>query len=172
MGEVIKEVYESNFGSAYETYKEAVKKDSSIRLQDVKNYLSKRDDIQLKSKPGGSNSFVSPGAKFEFEIDIMDALARDGGESVRYGMVAIDSFIKIAEVIPTENRQPIELIFAFKLIFKSMGTPTQVYSDEESSFRAKVFFRFMNDNDIKHIQTSTHAPSAERFIRTFKDNFY
>ena len=53
-----------------------------------------------------------------------------------------------------------------------MGTPKQLYSDEESSFRAKVFFRFMNDNDIKHIQTSTHAPSAEIFIRTFKYNLY
>ena len=30
----------------------------------------------------------------------------------------------------------------------------------------------MNDNDIKHIQTSTDAPSAERFIRTFKGNLY
>ena len=66
--EVVKEVYESNFGTAYETYKEAVTKDSRIRLQDVKSYLSKRDDIQVKSKPGGSNSFVSPGAKFEFEL--------------------------------------------------------------------------------------------------------
>ena len=172
MEEVIKEVYQSNFGTAYETYKEAVKKDNSIRLQDVKNYLSKRDDIQVKSKPRGSNSIVSPGAKFEFEIDIMDILARDGGESVRYAMVAIDNFTKIAEVIPIENRQPIELISALKLIFQSMGTPKQLYSDEESSFRAKVFFRFMNDNDIKHIQTSTHAPSAERFVRTFKYNLY
>ena len=30
----------------------------------------------------------------------------------------------------------------------------------------------MNDNDIKHVQTSTHAPSVGRFIRTFKDNLY
>ena len=50
----------------YETYKDAVKKGNSARLQDVKNYLNKRDDIQLKSKPRGSNSFVSPGARFEF----------------------------------------------------------------------------------------------------------
>ena len=126
----------------------------------------------MKSKPRGSNSFVSPGAKFEFQIVIMDILARDGGEGVRYVMVALGSFTKIAEVIPIENRQPIELISALKLIFKSTGTPKQLYSDEESSFRAKVFFRFMNDNDIKHIQTSTHAPSVERFIRTFKDNLY
>ena len=46
----------------------------------------------MKSKPRGSNSFVSPGAKFEFEIDIMDTLARDGGEGVRYAMVAICNF--------------------------------------------------------------------------------
>ena len=169
MEEIIKQAYESNFGTAYETYKDAVKKDSSIRLQNVKNYSSKRDDIQVKSKPRGSNSFVSPGAKFEFEIDIMNILARDGGEGVRYGMVAIDNFTKIAEVIPIENRQPIELISALKLIFRSMGKPKQLYPDEESSFRAKVFFRLINENDIKHVQTSTHAPSVERFIRTFKE---
>ena len=94
----------------------------------------------MKSKPGGSNSFVSPGARFEFGIYIMDILARGGGESVRYAMVAIDNFTKVAEVIPIENRQPVELISALKLIFKSMGTPKQLYSDEEPSFRANVFF--------------------------------
>ena len=61
----------------------------------------------MKSEPRGRNSFVSPGARFEFEVGIMDILARDGGESVRYAMVAIDCFTKIAEVIPIENRQPI-----------------------------------------------------------------
>ena len=66
----------------------------------------------MKSKPRGSNNFVSPGARFEFEIDIMDILARDGGESVGYAMVAIGNFTKIAEVTPIENRQPIELISA------------------------------------------------------------
>ena len=88
---VIKEVYETNFGTSYETYKEAVKKDSSIRLQNVKDYLAKRDDLQVKSKAKGSNSFVSPGAKFEFEIGIMDMLARDG-VGIRYGLVAVDNF--------------------------------------------------------------------------------
>ena len=53
-----------------------------------------------------------------------------------------------------------------------MGIPKQLYGDEESSFRAKVFFRFMNETGIEHVQTSTHAPSVERFIRTFKDNLY
>ena len=53
-----------------------------------------------------------------------------------------------------------------------MGTPKQLYSDEKSSFRANVFFRSMNDTGIKHVQTSTLAPTVERFIRTFKYNLY
>ena len=72
----------------------------------------------------------------------MDILARDG-VGIRYGMVVIDNVTKIAEVIPIENRQPTELIPALKLIFRSMGKPKQLYPDEESSFRAKVFFRFI-----------------------------
>ena len=47
---IIKEVYETNFGTAYETYKDAVKKDSSIRLQDVKDYLGSREDKQTHFK--------------------------------------------------------------------------------------------------------------------------
>ena len=101
----------------------------------------------------------------------MDSLARDG-EGIRYGLVAIDNFTKVAEVIPVKNRQSTELISALKPICQSIGKPKQLYSDEESSFRANMFFKSINEHDIKHIQTSTHPPSAERVIRTFKDNVY
>ena len=172
MEEIIKETYETNFGTAYETYKEAVKKDSSIRLQDVKNYLSKRYDIQVKYKPKSYNSFVSPGAKFEFEIDIMDMESKDATSNSRYGLVAIDIFTKIAEVVPIKHRTPEAMIDGLKKIFTSMGKPKQLYSDEESSMRAVKMNRFLNDNDLKSIQTTTHAHTVERFIRTFKDNLY
>ena len=66
---------------------------SNIRLQDVTDYLNSRQEkrIQLKYK---KYSFVPPGAKYEFEIDIMDVLARDGGDGVRYGLCAVDNFTK------------------------------------------------------------------------------
>ena len=98
----IKDIYETNFGTAYETYKEAVKKDSSIRLQDVKDYLSSREDKQTHFKYKKYNSFVSPGAKFEFEVDILDVLARIPNPSKvpRYGLVAIDNFTKVADIMP------------------------------------------------------------------------
>ena len=45
-----KDVYETNFGNSYEVYKEAIKINNPIRLQDVKDYLSKRDDKQVQLK--------------------------------------------------------------------------------------------------------------------------
>ena len=172
MEAIIKEVYESNFGTAYETYKEAVKKDNSIRLQDVKDYLSKRDDIQVKSKPKTYNSFVSPGANFEYEIDIMDIEAKGSTSDSRYGLVAIDNFTKIAEVIPIKNRTPESIIAGLRKIIAEMGKPKQFYSDEESSVKSAKMVEFLNRTEIKSVQTSTHAHTVERFIRTFKDNLY
>ena len=55
-----------------------------------------------------------------------------------------------------------------KLLIEELGKPKQLYSDEESSVRSQGFFRFINENNIKTIQTSTHAHTVERFIDTFK----
>ena len=172
MEAIIKEVYESNFGTAYETYKEAVKKDARVRLQDVKDYLTKRDDIQVKYKPKSYNSFVSPGANFEYEIDIMDIEAKNSTSDTRYGLVAIDNFTKIAEVIPIKNRTPESIIAGLKKIIAEMGKPKQLYSDEESSVKSAKMVEFLNRTEIKSVQTSTHAHTVERFVRTFKDNLY
>ena len=32
--------------------------------------------------------------------------------------------------------------------------------------------RFLSESEIKSVQTTTHAHTVERFIRTFKDNSY
>ena len=110
MHDLIKEAYETNFGTAYEVYKVAVKINSSIRLQDVKDYLSTRDDKQVQLKYKKHNSFISSHPLFEIEIDVMDM-----GTSVmnmRYGLVAIDNFTNIANIVPIQNKQPDEIIRA------------------------------------------------------------
>ena len=107
MNEIIKQVYGTNFGTAYEVYKEAAKKDNRIRLQDVKDYLNSREDKQTQFKYKNYNSCVGPGAKFELKIYIMDAVARDGGDGIRYGLCAIDNFTKTVSVIPI--KKPITL---------------------------------------------------------------
>ena len=103
MNETIKEVCETDFATAYETYKDVVKTDSSTRPQDVKGYLNSRQDKQTQFKYKKYKSFVSPGAKYEFEIDITGVLARDGGDGIRYGQCAIDNFSKMVSVIPVKK---------------------------------------------------------------------
>ena len=149
-----------------------LKNEGSIRLQGVRDYLSKRGGLQVKSKPKPYNSFVSLGAKFELEIDIMDMESKDATSNARCGLVAIDKFAKVAEVVPIKNRTPEAMIDGSKKIFISMGKPKQLYSDGESSMRSAKMHRFLNENEIKSVQTTTHAHTVERFIRTFKDHIY
>ena len=107
---------------------------------------------------------------FEIEIYVMDM-----GTSVmnlRYGLVAIDNFTNITNIVPIQNKQPDEIIRAVKEVLTKIGTPKQTYPDEEGSLNSPKYIRCINKNKVKHIQTSTHAPTAERFILTFKDNFY
>ena len=135
--EIIKEVYENNIGNYYETYKIAVKKSPNIILQDVKDYLNSLEYVQVKFKYKKYNRFVSSGAKFKFEVDIVDVLARYGGDGIIYGLCAIDNFTEMVSVIPINNRTPSEIIRGLKLIFEQLGKPKQLYSDEESSLRSK-----------------------------------
>jgi len=165
--DTIKEVYLKDFGTAYQVYKDAVKIDNSIRLQDVKDYFNSREDKQLIHKNYNKNSFVSKHALYEIELDIMDM-----GTSVnvmRFGLVAIDNFTKKGWVVPIQSNKVPELIRGLKEVFIHIGIPEQFYSDEEGGFNSKEWNKIMNDDGIKHIQTSTHAPTVERFIRTIKE---
>ena len=65
-------------------------------------------------------------------MDIMDI--GTSVENMRYGLVAIDNFTKIAHVVEIQNKKPPEVIRAVKEVFSKIGIPKQVYSDEEGSF--------------------------------------
>ena len=118
-------------------------------MQDVKDHLSKRDDIQVKPKPKTYNRFVSPGANFGYEIDIMGIEAKGSTSDARYGLVAIDNFTKIAEVVAIKNRTPESMVEGLKKIIASMGNPKQLYSYEASSMRSLKMIRFLKQNENK-----------------------
>ena len=71
---IIKEVYENReqgYGSIKDTFQQAKAKDASIKLDDVKKYLDKQPHRQTQFTYKKFNSFVSPGPKFEFEMDLI-----------------------------------------------------------------------------------------------------
>ena len=92
--------------------------------------MNKRNDIQVKIKPNTYNSFVSPGAKFEFEIDLMGIETKGATSNTRYGLVAIGNFTEIADVVSINNKTPEGMSIVLNKIFTSMGKPKQLYTDD------------------------------------------
>ena len=100
---------------------------SSIRLQAVRYYLSKRDAIQVTYKTKASNSCVYPDAKFDFEIGILDMESKGATSNARYGLVSIGNLIRFSEDVPINNRTPEAMIDGLRNVFISMGKQQQLF---------------------------------------------
>jgi hypothetical protein len=170
----IKKIYYnvvSGYGSKRDTYLQANKIDSSIRYVDVKEYLDAKPHKQTQFKYSGSNSFVSPHALFEIEVDLIDLTAKaEENDGYRYCMVGIDNFTKYAWGVAIKTKKPVDVVSAMEKILSKIGIPKQLYSDQEGAFNNVEFIKLMNKNKIKHIMVVDGAHTIERFNRTLKEN--
>ena len=164
---------EEGFGSIQETYRKAKAKDPSIILDDVRNFMRKQPNKQIKGYRG-SNSYTAPFARFEYQIDIMvmAPLSKDPEVTIKvsksepkYALVVIDIFSKYADM---EENNSKTVLSALKQTFKKMGYPTSIYSENDGAFQS-VVKEFFDAEGIEHNITQTHANVAERFIRTMKN---
>ena len=125
---IIKEVYEDKeqgFGSIKDTFKQAVRKDPRIKLDDVKKYLDKQSFRQTQFTYKKFNSYISPGPMFEFEMDLVDFTKKaKENDGFRYGLVAIDNFTKFVWVVPMRSRDVKSCVEAFKEVIEKMGKNT------------------------------------------------
>ena len=92
----------------------------------MNDYLKYRQYVHVTVKPNTYNSCVTHAAKFDVEIDLMDIESKGATSNTRCGLVAIDDFTKIAEVVPIINKSPEETIMGLNNIFTSMGKPNQL----------------------------------------------
>ena len=174
--DIISNVYynlETGFGSINETLKKAKEQDQTINRVDVENFMRKQPNKQIR-KYRGSNSYTAPFARFEYQIDIMDMkpLTKEPDAKIpikngepRYGLVVIDIFSKLANVVPMKEKPEPITLSAMKESFNKMGFPMSVYSDNDRAFQAGVK-DFFEKEGITHVVTLTHANVVERFIRT------
>ena len=179
--QIISNVYydlERGFRSIQETHKKAKEQNIEITLDDVKKFMSKQPNKQIKGYRG-TNSYTAPFTRFEYQIDIMfmtpltskskpetDIKVKKG--QPRQALVVIDIFSKCADIIPIEELNSDSVLKALKQAFKKMGFPMSIYSDNDTNFQSTVK-QFFENEGIKHIITQTHANVAERFIRTMKN---
>ena len=131
---VIRQIYydkDDGFDSLINTYRKANKVLNSITVADVKTFLDKQKSRQNKPYRG-FNSYVSPKALHEFQIDIADwTESASGNNGFRYMFLAVDPFSKYIHCIPIKDKKPAESVRAFTEVLNVIGVPTQIMSDRE-----------------------------------------
>lgn len=164
---IINNVYKdkSGFSSIQKTYQEANAKDTTITLQNVRDWFAK--NVERKKQLKGYNSFINDGAQEEYQVDLAFFKAK---EKIEIGLVMIDIFSKYAVVIPIASKETPDVIAGMMEGFQKMGgKPKCIYSDNEGALGSSLFDEFCESHKVKLITTRTHAWGAERFIRTLKD---
>ena len=88
-------------------------------------------------------------------------------------LLMVDIFTKYTTATLVQNKQIPTVLEALKDDIKKMGgKPETIYSDNEGAFVSNEIQKYFNDSNIRHITTLSHAPVAERQIRTIKSMIY
>ena len=82
-------------------------------------------------------------------------------------LLMVDIFTKYTTAVLIKSKQIPDILEAIKEDVRKMGKkPETIYSDNEGAFVSNEIQKYFKDNNIRHITTLTHAPVAERQIRT------
>ena len=169
--DTISKVYNdpAGFGSITNTLKDARKRDNTITIGHVKEWFSK--NVERKTGYRGYNSFIAKKAYEEFQVDLCFFTEPDLEYNV--GLLAVDTFSKYCTVIPIKSKLIPDVLQGLKdVIVKMKGKPETIYSDNEGALNSTIVQNYFKEENIRHLTTLSHAPVAERTIRTIKDMIY
>jgi hypothetical protein len=127
----IKNVYydQTGFGSLATTYKDVKKKYPNITYKDVKNWYAKNAEYNVRSS--GYNSFIASAPLQEIQVDLFNMKSKRDDDVYKIGMAGIDIFSKKAMAVAIPDKKKESLLEALKIIFKEIGKPKVLVTDEE-----------------------------------------
>ena len=162
----------AGYGSIKQTYDEAKKKDKSITIKDVKDFIDKH--VEQKKQLRGMNSFIAQRPKQEYQMDLFFISKKDfPNETYVGGLLMVDIFTKFINIIPIKTKTIPEILEAIKTVIGKMGKPESMYTDNEGAWSAGTEIdKYFKETGINHIITLSHAAVAERSIRTIKGEIY
>ena len=174
--EIIAKVYydPAGYGSVAATLADAKKYDPTITYEDVKKW--KERNTERKTNLRGFNSFVvdKPFDEFQMDLAFFFDLNKEQDDKTYTGvLLMVDIFTKYTAAVTIETKQIPDILEAIKEDIRKMGgKPATMYTDNEGAFVSNEIQKYFKDNNIRHITTLTHAPVAERQIRTIKSMIY
>ena len=169
---IIEKIYfdPAGYGSITTTLKDARAIDKTITYEDVKQWKEK--NVERKTQLKGQNSFVASYPKQEYQMDLF-FLSDLKDQVYPLGLLMVDIFSKYISIIPLKTKQIHDVAIGIESAIQKMGgKPETIYSDNEGAFVSNEIQKYFKDNGIRHITTLTHAPVAERSIRTIKNMIY
>ena len=174
---IIAKVYydQAGYGSVAATLADAKKYDSSITYDDVKKW--KERNTERKTNLRGYNSFIvnKPFAEFQMDLAFFFDLNKETNDKTYLGiLLMVDIFTKYAAVVLIKTNTVPDVLEAVKECLKKMhGKPEMIYSDNEGAWSTGTLIdKYFQAEKIQHIITRSHAPVAERTIRTIKSMVY
>jgi len=94
--------------------------------------------------------------------------SKKAGDVYTMGMAAIDVFTKKAMAVAIPDKRQETLLEALKKIFKELGKPKVLMTDEEGGLQSKTVNEYLKQEGITYIVNRNHSAFVERYIRTMK----
>ena len=183
MNRVISGVYNNPKSPAYlaganVVYAESKKKNSSVTLKDVQNYLSTQEVYNLHKpirRRYKRNKVVARGLNTDFQVDLIDLQKiKRYNKGHAYILTCIDVFSRYGWALPIKDKRPPTVLTAFKEMLQDGRVPWRVLSDSGNEFRGD-FRRYLTEECIEFVfatQPDIKAANVERFNKTIKGRLW
>ena len=130
------------------------------------------ENVPRTTQLRGYNSYIPPYSNFEYEVDFY-FITKPEDLEYKIALLTIDKFSKFCSVIMLKNKTPDVILPALQQSFNTLGgIPKVLVSDSEGALMSKELNKYYKENNIKHIILKSHAPTAERMIRTLKNMIF
>ena len=170
--DIISKTYfdKSGFNSIKNTFNDVRKIDKTITLDMVQSWF--RGNVEKKTQLKGYNSFVAPYPYYEFQFDLFFMVDLDNQE-FKIGALMIDIFTRYLAVVAIKSKNEGDVASALIECLNKMGhKPEILYTDDEKALSSSAIQKYLEENNISHIITRSHAWFAERAIKTVKEMLY
>lgn len=161
------------FISASKLYQKVKLLDTSITLNDVKQFIKNQATAQINKpihKPKHYNTIISPSVGNNFQMDLM-IYDRYTYHNYKYILVVVDVYSRYALARPLTNRTLPNIMNNMIEIFDEMGIPKNINTDNE--FNKKLFNDYAKEHHITTFFSQPDEPNknaiVERLNRTIAE---
>lgn len=162
----------ASFSSAERLYAEAKQFDKSIKLDDVKKFLSGELTFTLHRRVVRKfkrNPVVASRHGEQGQADLIDIQKyKKENNNISFILTVIDVFSKFAHAIPLKSKSAADVANAFKALFKTYR-PLSIQKDEDKEFTCKAVQTVFKQHLVKWFLAKNEkikCAVVERFQRT------